>query len=136
LIGLACPVIFDVDCMNKLGNISRITLWLSVTGLVLAIPIALLAALLLPNEYLAQGIEGAVDCDGPLGVMLFAIPSYVMNGAGVISFGITAARKKNWSYGITALLCLMVIIIISPNVSQAYHEHSSSLHQQTCGEGW
>ena len=133
---MACLVIFDVDCMNKLGNILRITLWLFVTGLVLAIPIALLAALLLPNEYLAQGIEGAVDCDGPLGVMLFAIPSYIIYGAGVVSFGIIAARKKNWFYGITALLCLMVIIIISPNVSQAYREHSSSLHQQTCGEGW
>ena len=56
----------------------RITPWLSVTVLVLASPIALLAALLLPNEYLAQGIEGAVDCDDPLRVMLFAIPSYVM----------------------------------------------------------
>jgi hypothetical protein len=122
--------------MNKLGNILRITIWLSVTGLVLAIPIAFLAALLLPNEYLAQGIEGAVDCDGPLGVMLFAIPSYVMYGAGVIGFGIIAARKRNWFYGITALLCLIVIIIISPNVSKAYREHSSSQHQQTCGEGW
>ena len=122
--------------MNMLGNISRITLWISVTGLVLALPFALLAALLLPNEYLAQGIEGAVDCDGPLGVMLFAIPSYIIYGAGVVSFGIIAARKKNWFYGITALLCLMVIIIISPNVSQVYHEHSSSLHQQTYGEGW
>ena len=102
----------------------------------LAIPFALLAALLLPNEYLAQGIEGAVDCDGPLGVMLFAIPSYVIYGAGVVSFGIIAARNKNWFYGITALLCLMVIIIISPNVRKAYHEHSSSLHQEICGEGW
>jgi hypothetical protein len=122
--------------MNKPGNISRITLWLSVTVMVLAIPIALLAALLLPNEYLAQGIEGAVDCDGALGVMIFAIPSYVIYGAGIVSFGVIAARKKNWFYGITALLCLMVTIIISPNLSKAYHEHSSSLHQQTCGEGW
>ncbi len=122
--------------MDKKGNISRIYFWLSVTGLVLALPIALLAAFLLPNEYVAQGMGSAVDCDGPLGVMIFAIPSYIVYGAGAIGFGILAARKKNWFYGITALLCIMVIVLISPNVSKAYREHSSPLHQQACGEGW
>src|SRR3712207_8121622 len=37
------------------------------------------------NEYRDQGIGGAVDCDGPLTVMLFAAPSLVVYAAGARS---------------------------------------------------
>ncbi len=49
--------------------------WLRRLGfvvLVLALPLALFAMAMPPNEYKAQGID-AVDCDGPISVYLFAI---------------------------------------------------------------
>ncbi len=47
------------------------------------VPVALFGLLLPVNEYRDQGISGAVDCDGPLNVLLFAVPS-VMIYAGCI----------------------------------------------------
>ncbi len=122
--------------MDKKGTKSPLFFRLSVAVLVLCAPIALLAVFFLPNEYAGQGVEGAVDCDGPLGVMIFAIPSYLIYGIGAACFGALAARKASWSYGVVALLCVAVVAFMTPNVIGAYREHSSPLHKESCGEGW
>lgn len=107
-----------------------------VGSLILFAPIALLASLLSANEYAAQGINGAVDCDAPLQIMIFAIPTYVIYGAAALGFGVLAIQKKTWIYRIVALLCVLVVVIVTPNVIDAYREHSSSRHKETCGTGW
>lgn len=122
--------------MNEKGAKSPPFFRLSVAVLVLCAPLALLAAFSLPNEYAGQGVEGAVDCDGPLGVMIFAIPGYLIYGIGAACFGTLPARKARWPYGIVALLCAAVVAFMTPNVIDAYREHSSPLHKESCGEGW
>ncbi len=104
--------------------------------MVAALPVAFLAVVLLPNEYLAAGIDGVADCDGPLGVMMFAVPSYIMYGIGVVRLGVQAVLQRNLCSAMTALLCIVVLVLISPNAGKAYREHSSLLHQQSCRKGW
>jgi len=125
--------------MRMLGQrqrgILRPLVWLSLTGLVLCLPLALFAALLSPNEYAAQGIVGAIDCDGPIEVMLFAAPACVIYGLGTLGFGAVAVRKRvRWS-AVMAVLCSAILLMILPNIVNAYLEHLRLEHMESCGAG-
>jgi hypothetical protein len=125
--------------MRMLGQrqrgILRPLVWLSLTGLVLCLPLALFAALLSPNEYAAQGIVGAIDCDGPIEVMLFAAPACMIYGLGTLGFGAVAVRKRVRWYAVMAVLCLAVLLMILPNIVNAYLEHLRLEHVESCGAG-
>jgi uncharacterized membrane protein len=125
--------------MRMLGqrqrDILRPLVWLSLTGLVLCLPLALFAALLSPNEYAAQGIVGAIDCDGPIEVMLFAAPACMIYGLGTLGFGAVAIRKRVRWYAVMAVLCLAILLMILPNIVNAYLEHLRLEHMESCGAG-
>jgi hypothetical protein len=86
--------------------------------LVLALPIALFGAMLLPNEYKSWGLE-ATDCDGPLGVKMFAVPTLLIYGAGFATNLRRARRPVNL---IVAILCLLVCIPSALNLVRAIQE--------------
>jgi hypothetical protein len=116
---------------------SKFILYVFLTFLVLALPIPLFALLVMPNEYsIVMGIEGAVDCDGPGTVMLLAISSYVIYGLGGCILAAIAIRKKIRLYGYLAIICLLFVAIITPNVVKAYIETKKPVYIQSCGEGW
>lgn len=98
-------------------------------------PLAFFALLSTPNEYRAMGIDGAVDCDGPLTVLLFALPSLVVYTLGFISFARTGrAQRKAGSIAVAAI-CLLVCILLAGNVAMALQEQSSTDHRESCGNG-
>ena len=121
--------------MNK--RKSKFILYVFLTFLVLALPIPVFALLAMPNEYsIAMGIEGAVDCDGPGTVMLFAIPSYAIYGLGGCTLATIAIRKKSRLYGFLAIFCLLLVALITPNAVKAYIETKKPAYIQSCGESW
>ncbi|GAA3088856.1 hypothetical protein GCM10010520_39050 [Rhizobium viscosum] len=89
-------------------------------ALLLATPLAALAVILPANVYRAQGIA-APDCDGPLQVLIFAVPAVLIYGAGAV----LAYRAGRRFHRIVSLLCLIIALATVPNIAEAMHE----LHQ-------
>lgn len=96
----------------------KLVRWLGFMVLLLALPIALFAIAMPPNEYKEQGIN-AVDCDGPLGVYLFAIPVLLIYGVGAVA---TARRYRNRLNLGVSIICIVLCLLIAANVGRAYQE--------------
>lgn len=98
-------------------------------------PLAILALLSTPNEYRAMGIDGAVDCDGPLTVLLFALPPLAVYTLGFISFARTGLAHRKAGSTAVASICLLVCILLAGNVAMALQEQSNADHRESCGSG-
>jgi len=85
--------------------------------LLLAMPLAALAVVLPANVYRAQGIA-APDCDGPLQVLIFAVPAVLIYGAGAL----LAYRVGRRFHRLVSLLCLVIALAAVPNIAEAVHE--------------
>lgn len=85
--------------------------------LLLAMPLAALAVILPANVYRAQGIA-APDCDGPLQVLIFAVPAILIYGAGAFLVYRTGRRFHR----LFALFCLVIALATVPNIAEAVHE--------------
>lgn len=85
--------------------------------LLLATPLAALAVVLPVNVYRAQGIA-ASDCDGPLQVLIFALPALLIYGAGAF----LAYRSGRRFHRAVSLLCLIVALATVPNIVETAHE--------------
>jgi hypothetical protein len=85
--------------------------------LLLATPLAALAVILPANVYRAQGIA-ALDCDGPLQVLIFAVPAVLIYGAAAV----LAYRAGRRFHRIVSLLCLIVALATFPNIAEAMRE--------------
>ena len=85
--------------------------------LLLALPLAALAVVLPANVYRAQGIA-APDCDGPLQVLIFAVPAVLIYGAGAL----LAYRAGRRFHRLVSLLCLVIALAAVPNIAEAVHE--------------
>ncbi|MHC2218455.1 hypothetical protein [Rhizobium leguminosarum] len=85
--------------------------------LLLAMPLAALAVVLPANVYRAQGIA-APDCDGPLQVLIFAVPAILIYGAGAL----LAYRAGRRFHRLVSLLCLIIALAMVPNIAEAVHE--------------
>ena len=96
--------------------------------LVLALPLALLAALMPANEYRATlGID-AVDCDGPFAIAMFAVPALLIYGAGVVLNGMRWRRRLN---AVAAVLCFLICALVAANLVRATAEESAQ--RTECG---
>lgn len=102
------------------------------------IPIAFIAFSLSVNKYTVLGMKEAVDCDGPLSVMLFSIPVYIVYGVGLLIFGKALFISRKIKYIIMFILCLSVIALITPNTLSALKAHNvnSTINKSQCGVGW
>lgn len=94
--------------------------WLGYTALIAALPAALLGAVSVPNEYRAMGVD-ALDCDGPLGVLFFAVPAILIYGAGAIINGRRFRRPRS---AIAACLCGLICVPLAINIAAALRESS------------
>ncbi len=104
---------------------------------VLVLPVALFGWILSANEYADQGIRGAVDCDGPLGVMLFAVPSLVVYAAGAVYHAVLLrGRRRSRSAALLLVLCVGMVFASGRKVRAAYGEKTRPEHRETCGGGW
>jgi uncharacterized BrkB/YihY/UPF0761 family membrane protein len=104
---------------------------------VIFLPFALFGLMSSVNEYRDQGIGGAVDCDGPLTVMLFIAPSLVVYAAGAIYYAVLLKGvRRSLPAAALMVLCAVMVFAAGKKAWAAYSEKVRPEHQETCGEGW
>lgn len=101
-----------------------IAVWLGYLLLIALLPVAALALLADANSYRAQGID-AIDCDGPMGVLIFAVPAILAYGAGAIVNGL--GRRF-----IVAALCVAICIPLALNIVAALNENRKNDREPVC----
>jgi hypothetical protein len=103
----------------------------------LFLPVALLGLMFSVNEYRDQGIGGAVDCNGPLTVMLFVVPSLVVYAAGALYYAmLLKGVGRSWWAGVLMVLCLGMTLASGGKAWAAYQEQIRPEYQQTCRGEW
>lgn len=102
-------------------------------ALVLCLPIAILGAILPVNEYLAAdgALTGAVDCDGPMSVLLFAGPTLIFYASNAAGLFWTRERAPRWHIGM-AIFCLIVSIAVLPNAVTAFAANERNKAEAAC----
>lgn len=121
-----------------MGNRNKVNFslweWLGILIMFAFIPIALLGLLLLVNEYKATGLpDGAVDCDGPVGAMMFVMPSIFVYSLGLFFYSICFAFKKNFLYLIIILFCLLMLLSLIYKGKEAIKETKLPIYVEVCG---
>nr|KPN27275.1 hypothetical protein KS05_02525 [Rhizobium brockwellii] len=84
--------------------------------LLLAMPLAALAVVSPANVYRAQGVA-APDCDGPLQVLIFAVPAILIYDAGAL----LAYRAGRRFHRLVSVLLIIALATV-PNIAEAVHE--------------
>ena len=97
-------------------------------ALVAALPFAILAAVLPVNSYRAQGID-ALDCDGPMSVLIFALPIMLIYGAGAILLYRHRSRRL---HVVAALCCAAVFCSVGWNAVSAIRESHGDASVEAC----
>jgi hypothetical protein len=112
----------------------RWTIYGAIGLLLLCAPVALLAAIQPVNKYTAfePGQIGMIDCDGPIGVLILAVPALI------VCFGIAVALRMSSAFRgrlalIVVLIALAMAVSVIPNTVQAVIEMSGSDHRDVCG---
>lgn len=101
------------------------------------LPVALLGLLFSVNEYRDQGIGGTVDCNGPLTVLLFAVPSLVVYAAGAVYYAmLLKGVGRSLRAALLMVLCLGMALASGGKAWAAYREQLRPEYQQTCSGGW
>lgn len=109
----------------------------AVTFVVVAfLPVALLGLLLPVNDYRATGLEGTPECDGPLTVMLFVAPSFVVYAAGAVFYASRLGGRRGGVRAALLVLCVLMTAAAGAKGWEAYAEKSWPRHREVCGEGW
>jgi len=79
-----------------------------------------LAAVAPANQYEADGIIGALDCDGPGVVYLFALPVLLLYGAGAAMSGRSWWRHRRAVSLAAALVCAAIFVAVLHNFAVAW----------------
>ena len=97
-------------------------------ALIAALPFAILAAALPVNSYRPQGIE-AIDCDGPMSVLIFALPVLLIYGAGAILL----YRDRSLRFHVVAALCCAAVFCaVGWNAAAAIRESHGDASIEAC----
>lgn len=99
--------------------------------LILSLPLAFMSVLLSSNEYVTQGIT-AVDCDGPIGVMIFAIPTYFIYGIGGIIYAKRYLKDKKMFNVMIVVFCIFIMVAITPNILKAVKQQTININIEAC----
>jgi hypothetical protein len=92
-------------------------------------PLAALAVVLPANVYRALGIA-APDCDGPLQVLIFALPALLIYGADAL----LAYRAGRRIHRLVSVLRLIIALATVPNIAEAVHELYRNTTDGECRE--
>lgn len=101
-------------------------------AMALAAPIALLGILASSNEYRAMGLEGSVDCDGTLGVLMFAVPALLAYVPGFAYFASSAIISRQFGSTLVALVSGLVCLGLVANVALGARELLGAEHAEAC----
>ncbi|MCI4591464.1 hypothetical protein MOK15_15365 [Sphingobium sp. BYY-5] len=94
-------------------------------------PIAMLGLSGTPNEYRAMGID-AVDCDGPISVLIFAVPALIVYGAASAIF---LRRWRRRRFLVAAILCALLSVGLLWNIGGALGEQWRNAAEPICESG-
>lgn len=97
-------------------------------ALIAALPFAIMATALPVNSYRAQGIE-ALDCDGPISVLIFAVPVLLIYGVGAVLLYRDRSRRF---HAVAALCCLLVFCAVAWNAAAAIRESHGDASIEAC----
>ena len=102
------------------------------------LPLALFSISIPANEQVAFGGNPGGDCDGPLGVMIFSVPSYIIYSLVLSVSSIALIKLKNIKFIATAIFSLCMLAFITPNTIRALEEHklNATVYEHKCGKGW
>lgn len=114
----------------------KLAVWAVPSIVIIFLPVALFGLMASINEYRDQGIEGAVDCNGPLTVMLFVTPSLVVYAAGVLYYAALLRGARRSLPAAFMVLCAVMVVAAGTKAWAAYSEKSRPEHQERCGKGW
>jgi len=112
---------------------NRTTLKPFVLGMALAAPLVGIGLLASSNAYRAMGTEGAIDCDGPLSVLIFAVPGFIVYAAGLTAFLHSSWRHLRIRDVAIAAVTAAICVALGVKIAVAVGDHSSVSHQMTCG---
>lgn len=101
-----------------------LAIWLGYLLLVALLPVAALALLADANSYRAQGID-AIDCDGPMRVLIFAVPAAFVYGVGAIVHGL--GRRF-----VVAALCVAICVPLAFKMATAFSESRKNDREPVC----
>ncbi len=101
------------------------------------LPIALIASILPVNEYAVFGMEGGVDCDGPLAVLMFSAPSFIVYGIGFLVFAKVSLKARKLKHILMLMVCVVVLVIMIPNTISVFNAYqvNSTGNRSICGPG-
>jgi uncharacterized BrkB/YihY/UPF0761 family membrane protein len=103
---------------------------------VIFLPITLFGLMLSANEYEDQGIGGAVDCNGPLGVLIVIVPSLVVYAAGALYYAVLLRGvRQSLSAALLLVVCTLMAFAAGRKAWAAYGEKARPDRQATCGKG-
>ena len=104
---------------------------------VIFLPITLFGVLLPINEYRSMGIDGALDCDGPLEVMIFIGPALVVYAAAVVYYIVLlkAQRRSVWAR-VLLVVCVVMLLAAGGKGWAVYAEKLRPEFRQGCGYRW
>jgi hypothetical protein len=104
---------------------------------IIFLPVALFGLVASVNEYRDQGVGGAVDCNGPLTVMLLAAPSLVVYAAGAVYYAVLLRGvRRSLPAAVLLVSCAVMAYAAGGRARAAYSEKNRPEHQESCGEGW
>ena len=92
-------------------------------------PVAFMGLVGTPNEYRAVGIE-AVDCDGPMSVLIAAVPALAVYA--IIGWMFLSGVRRHRSLS-SAVFCGLVCLALVWNIGAALQEHWQNAADTACG---
>ncbi|MFK3780220.1 hypothetical protein [Agrobacterium sp. NPDC089420] len=92
------------------------------------LPVAVLGIVGTPNEYRAIGIE-AVDCDGPISVLIAAVPALLAYA--IIGWLFLSGVKRQRSL-VSGGICVLISLALIWNIGLALHEHWRNAVEMAC----
>lgn len=96
--------------------------------LIAMFPVAVFGVAGTANEYRAIGVDG-VDCDGPLSVLLFALPAITVYGIAASIFFYRFRRRGSLVLGI---ICGLICVGLLWNIADAVAEQLKNSTEATC----
>jgi uncharacterized BrkB/YihY/UPF0761 family membrane protein len=104
---------------------------------IIFLPVMMFGLMASVNEYADQGISGAVDCNGPLTVMMFIVPALLVYVAGAIYYAVLLrGARRSLTAAVLMVLCAVIVFAGGRKAWAAYTEKSRPEHRETCGEDW
>lgn len=111
--------------MTKLPNLSKM---LGYAVLIAMFPVAFFGIVGTANEYRAIGVDAA-DCDGPLSVLLFAVPAMAVYGISSAMFFYRFRRRGSLILGI---ICGLMSAGLLWNIGDAIVEQRKNNAEAAC----